>query len=454
MGLTPVDTGYTYAGYIVAGAVLNYLRPVLISVVIGSLIWKVYHSLLAGSLKPLIVYFITMFLVVSFFIARTSPPAPVSVGEQGGRKVVMSSTDVARSIIGNLNTQTSLGLVWIGRFLDSLTITTARLIESGGAVRVEDRVVGGVPFFYARAYQEVMANRIQDPEVRAEFIDFIATSYTNALQRWNDAGRPRLPVGKTILYPGDIIAQYGTPEDQNKWNALQDKIYADFSGRSSFHSRLIPNFIQKHFIIQTIKNEFADRDTITAISNKMLENSTYYMAGKGTSGIDLIGLIGGAFERTITTFVSHLCSIFAYFLTGLILPMLPTIQGMINFLVLVAFPFVFLFSLFPNNFQILSKYFLTMVWAKSLTIAWAILNCFQNLGWVFASSQGQNVLSWTLQGLPIFGTLAGIFVLPVLFFKIIAEGVAYAEEILTGKVVEKGEKVVGKIGQKGAEALQ
>ena len=135
MGLTPIDTGYTYAGYVIAGAMMSYFRPLFIAVAIGSLIWMVYHSLLQGSAKPTLTYFITLFLLVSVFMPSVSPPAPVSAA-QGKEEI--SSQQVAQQILGSkYGGQTSAGLVWIGRLLDSFAITAAKLIESGGAVEAD-----------------------------------------------------------------------------------------------------------------------------------------------------------------------------------------------------------------------------------------------------------------------------------------------------------------------------
>jgi hypothetical protein len=214
LGLTPVDTGYTFAGYVIAGTLLSYLKPVMVSVVLGSLIWMVYHSLLKHSLQPLITYFISMFLVVSIFLPKTSPPDCISSVES---KASISSRDVAQNIIGQAEGSTSLGLVWIGRFLDSLAMKTAQLIESGGAIEKDGQVVGGVPFLYARTYTEIMRSKIEDPRVREEFTDFLANYYTPALQNWNNAGRPNLGIGQSILYPGDLVNAYGTPEARSKW---------------------------------------------------------------------------------------------------------------------------------------------------------------------------------------------------------------------------------------------
>ncbi len=429
---------------------MSYLRPLFVSIVIGSLIWMVYHSLLQNSLKPLFVYFITMFLLVSVFMPSVSPPAPVS-SAQGKEEI--SSQQVAQQILGsNYGGQTSLGLVWIGRLLDSFAITTARLIESGGAVSVDGRVVGGVPFTYTRAYTEVMGNRIQDPETRGEFIDFCASSYAPALQKWANEGSPNLGIGKSALYPGDIIAKYGTPEDSNKWQAVEEKIYQDFSGRNKFLSRLTLHFQKKQHIIQTIKNEFADNETVNAITKQTLANSTYLGAGEG--GVGTLLNLGGLVGRGFSNILSHLVSAMGYILTSLILPALPMMQGMLNLMVLVAFPFVFLFCLFPHNFAILPKYFLTLLWVKSLTIAWAIVNCFQNLGWVFASSEGQSTLSWTLGSVPLFGTLAGITILPAVFFKIIAEGLSYTSDIVGSNVVGKGGSGVAKAGERAERGIE
>mgnify|MGYP001167330479 CR=1 FL=1 len=427
---------------------MSYLRPLFIAVAIGSLIWMVYHSLLANSLKPLFVYFITLFLLVSVFMPTVSPPAPVS-STQGKEEI--SSQQVAQQILGNnYGGQTSAGLVWIGRLLDSFAITTAKLIESGGAVEVNGRVVGGVPFLYSRAYTEVMGNRIQDPETREEFMDFLATSYTSALQKWVNAGSPRLNVGKTALYPGDIVAQYGTPDDVNKWGDIQEKMYQDFSGRSKIHSFFIPRFSKKHFIINTIKNEFADNETVNAVSERILANTTYSTGAKGKVGQIANTILG----KGPSVLLAHLVSALGYILTSLILPALPMMQGMLNLMVLVAFPFVFLFCLFPNNFRILPKYFLTLLWVKSLTIAWAIVNCFQNFGWVFATSGGENTLSWTIGGIPLFGTLAGILVLPAVFFKILAEGLSYTSDFVGSNVVGRGEASAGKVGEKGMQSME
>jgi hypothetical protein len=446
LGLTPVDTGYTFAGYVIAGTLLSYLKPVMVSVVLGSLIWMVYHSLLKHSLQPLITYFIPMFLVVSIFLPKTSPPACISSVES---KASISSRDVAQNIIGQAGDSTSLGLVWIGRFLDSLAMKTAQLIESGGAIEKDGQVVGGVPFLYARTYTEIMRSKIEDPRVREEFTDFLANYYTPALQNWNNAGRPNLGIGQSILYPGDLVNAYGTPEARSKWAQIENDVYNDLVGHKTWWekitSRITPTALKRWAIARVMKNELADRDTINSVSAKILANSTYFQSANNP-----LSLLVGYAEKGITTFITHIISMFAYLLTDLIIPTLPVIQGMLNMVILVAFPFVLLFSLFPNNFAILPKYFLTMLWVKSLTIAWAIVNCFQHLGWVFASSQGQNVFSWTLGGVPIIGALAGIFVLPFLFFKIISEGLAYMEEVGT-RLVERGTRSVEKVSSMATE---
>ena len=379
-----------------------------------------------------------------------SPPAPVSAA-QGKEEI--SSQQVAQQILGNrYGGGTSAGLVWVGRLLDSLSITTARLIESGGAVASEGRVVGGVPFLYTRAYTEGMGNRIKDPKTREEFIDFLATSYTPAIQKWaNEGGNQFLGIDEgNALYPGDIINKYGTPEDKNKWVAIEQKMYQDFSGRSKFHSKIIPQFTKRNFIINTIKNELADESTVNAISERVLSNTTYSSGGEGKIKHALETIFG----KAPSSILSWLVAAMGYILTSLILPALPMMQGMLNFMVLIAFPFVFLFCLFPNNFAILPKYFLTLLWVKSLTIAWAIVNCFQNLGWVFATAGGENLFSWTLQSVPLFGTLAGITILPALFFKIIAEGLSYTSDFVGSNVASRGAQGVGKAGDKAEKGVE
>ncbi|HRR95398.1 MAG TPA: conjugal transfer protein TraG N-terminal domain-containing protein [Candidatus Ratteibacteria bacterium] len=452
MGLTPIDTGYTYAGYVIAGAMMSYFRPLFIAVAIGSLIWMVYHSLLQGSAKPTLTYFITLFLLVSVFMPSVSPPAPVSAA-QGKEEI--SSQQVAQQILGSkYGGQTSAGLVWIGRLLDSFAITAAKLIESGGAVEADGRVVGGIPFLYTRAYTEMMGNRIRSPETREEFVDFFGTSYADALQRWENAGKPSLGIGKSTLYPGDIIDKYGTPEDRNKWKGIEEKMSQDFqktnSGTDGWWARVLRRFDKRRYIINTVKNELADDETVNSISERILANSTYSTGTKNK--------IARAFQTIIgkgpSVFLSHLASALGYILTSLILPALPMMQGMLNLMVLVAFPFVFLFCLFPHNFAILPKYFLTLLWVKSLTIAWAIVNCFQNFGWVFASAGGETTLSWAVGSVPILGTLVGITVLPAIFFKIIAEGLSYTSDFMGSNIINRGGQGVGKAGEKAEKGLE
>ena len=424
-GITPLDSAYSYAGYIVAGQLMKKLLPVYAGVVASASIWIIYKGLLERSLKPVLVYLITVGLLSAFFIPTLIISSSSAAGRAGAPLIENSGAMV--NSLGYMEPQPiPSGLGLIGKTIDGITVWAIKAIENAGNLAKSDKYVGGSPFSAIYTDDMILTTHISNLKTRDEFISFLKGPFSRAITQWKNAGKPPLSIhSQNIWYPGTWDAYY-TPRELKQWESIKKGIIADAQQKYGAFK-----WWQKFWFMSFYSNsKNFDNAYIKWVINNEIQNDTQGITQQLTQGLGRGGLSMGI-TNTFGKIIRFLSKLILQVLAGTIIPALPAFQGAICFIVLSFFPIIFLISLFPSSFSWISWYFLTLFWVKSWSIGWAILNVFQNIQWSFFR-QISHVYTPGAHGMPYINnmsfvtiplvTLMLIFIIPIIEWELLSKG--------------------------------
>lgn len=417
MGVTPIEAGFSFAGLVVAGRIFSVLLPIYLAIITAGIVWMIYHGLLATSWKPLLIYLFSVGLLLTFFGVNKniSTSDATSAAESAGAPLVSSSysgSSFANSLSGTSTSETSGGLFWINSFLDAIVTKCIQAVDQAASDDV-DKFIGGSPFSFIEMQKTTWAARVKDPVTRASLMKFLQGPYQNAVYRWVKGGSPDQSK-VDFLYPGTFKENYYTADEKTQWEEIEQDII---------------NYEQSHTSLTRWAAKVSG-DVATWAAKKAIKNETAqafrtgaFSAFQATTGINrwMENQAGDAIRR------------FGYFIarlaTSIILPAIPVVQGIANYIALAAFPLIFFLAVFPNNQQILAWFFVGLLWIKSWSIGWAILNSVQNLGWYFGASSGSSALGGEsyIAGLilPVL-TLGLLPVIPIVLLQLLTKGMGAA----------------------------
>ncbi|MCL5408951.1 MAG: conjugal transfer protein TraG N-terminal domain-containing protein [Candidatus Omnitrophica bacterium] len=425
-GITPLDSAYSYGGYIVAGQLMRKLIPVYAGVVASASIWIIYKGLLEHTLKPVIIYLITVGLISAFFIPTRIISSSSAAG-QAGAPLLANSQALTNSLGYVEGRPASAGLGLIGEMIDGITTWTIKGIENAGNLTQSDKYIGGSPFSAIYTDNMILTAHISNIKTRDEFIDFLKGPFSRAFTQWKNSGNPQPIHSQNKWYPGTWDAYY-TPKELQQWETIKKGIITDAQkkyGKFNWWGKLRLEWENMYNNSKNFDNVY-----IKWVINNEIQDDTQGITGQLTKGLGR-GELSTGITNPLGRIIQFISKLILQVLAGTIVPALPAFQGAVCFIVIAFFPIIFLISLFPSSFNWLSWYFLTLFWVKSWSIGWAILNVFQNIQWSFFRHLSP-VYTPGFSGMPFINnmsfvtlpliTLVLIFVMPVIEWELLSKG--------------------------------
>lgn len=145
-------------------------------------------------------------------------------------------------------------------------------------------------------------------------------------------------------------------------------------------------------LMPQIKNMYSDwENMVTEIYDRaILASYARQSAGLSAGGPDNSGLDGLAKDIESRVFQAYNTATQAGAAEQIQLEM-PVWMGLIQYILLALFPLVFLTSLLPGEASRMGYYILTLFWAKSYVIAWALISNFDHWQSTALSYAGSSV---------------------------------------------------------------
>ncbi len=426
-GITPLDSAYSYAGYVVAGQLMKKLLPVYIGVVASATIWIIYKGLLEQSLKPVIIYLITVGILSAFFIPTQTVSCSSAAGQAGAPLIVHSET-IASSLGYNQSQPIPSGLGLIGMAINNITTWTVQGIEDAGNLAKSDKYIGGSPFSAIYTDDMILTAHITSLKTKIAFINFLKGPFTRAITQWKNSGAPP-PIHSPLWYPGTWDKKNG-PKKLKQWESIKKEIIKEGQqkyGKFNWWGKFLLKYVSCYDDTKNFDNAY-----IGWVTNNEIRDDSQGTIGQLTKNLGT-GESSTVMTNMLGRIIRFISKLILQLLAGAIIPALPVFQGAISFIVLSFFPIVFLISLFPSSFSWISWYFLIFFWVQSWSIGWAILNVFQNLQWAFFKQIFIKIYpSFVSGGMPFINnttfitiplvTLILIFIMPAIEWELLSKG--------------------------------
>ena len=370
-GITPVEAAYGYAGYVVSGQIMSFMKYLFPAVFLFGMIWMIYRSIIQyKNVKPFLTYFILVALLWAVFgrASKTISNPESRAAKEGSGDVMSPSSVLAVPSSGRI----SPGFLFLSQGMDTIV---------NGSIKALDSITVGkgkgyytLPFAGLQMQSTLSNMLIDDPELKRQFSDWCNNCYADACKHYQSD----IDHGKTkavdYTWPENISSYLANTRDSSgkrgdvAWLSLKDNIYKYAVGRYKGLSRW------KRYLAWAGEGTYNRDNLIRYMYKKQLRKEQAKMTaltGAGGGGVNKLYNFTG---KVLTFFSPVVLAPIAH----AIINSLPIVQGFVIFITFAIFPIILLISFFPNNQSILGVYFLSLFAIKFWNFLWALLSNFSN----------------------------------------------------------------------------
>jgi len=370
-GITPVEAAYGYAGYVVSGQIMSFMKYLFPAVFLFGMTWMIYQSIVQyKNLKPLFTYFILVTLLWVVF-GRTSKSIsnPESrAAKEGSGDTISPSSILAVSSSGKI----SPGFLFVSQGMDAIV---------NGAIKTLDSITVGkgkgyytLPFAGLQMQSTLSNMLIDDPELKKQFSDWCNNCYAPARIKYGSDVEQGKTKAVDDSWPENISSYLANTRDSSGkrgdtvWLALKDDIYKYAVARYKGLSRW------KRYGAWVGESTYNRDNLIRYMYKRQLRKEQTKMTGLAGAGGGGVNKLYNFTGKILTFFSPLVLAPIAH----AVINSLPFIQGFVIFITIAIFPIILLISFFPNNQSILGVYFLSLFAIKFWNFLWALLSNFSN----------------------------------------------------------------------------